>query len=98
MWCQLQQRDILLSWNTSDSLSRRFDSVAVVLGDMVLIQATIFGNELLVLSGSSMIHTREISNKFKITDTEDIFQAVVGLVQLNARDVVWKNFLIVQMG
>lgn len=50
-----------------------------------------------MLSGSSMIHTRVIRNKFKFTDI-DIFQAVVGLVLLNARDVVWKNFLIVQMG
>lgn len=70
----------------------------MVVGDMVLIQATIFGNELLMLSGSSMIDTRVIRNKFKITDIEDIFQAVIGLVLLNARDVVWKNFLIVQMG
>lgn len=49
---------------------------------MVLIEATIFGNELVVLSGSRMIHTRVIRNKFKITDNEDIFQAVVWLCLL----------------
>lgn len=52
----------------------------------------------MVLSGSSMIHTRVIRNKFPVTDIEDIFLVVVGLVLLNAREVVWKNFLIVQMG
>lgn len=52
----------------------------------------------MVLSGSSMIHTRVIRNKFQVTDIEDIFLVVVGLLLLNAREVVWKNFLIVQMG
>lgn len=52
----------------------------------------------MVWSGSSMIHTGVIRNKFQVTDIEDIFLAVAGSVLLNAREVVWKNFLIVQMG